>query len=379
MFRYARRLDRDLQSWQASGWVSADGAASIRKDLATRSSVFALGPILAILAAVLIGFAAMSFVAANWQDMSKLTRLSAIFGGMWGLFGLAHVLFARSKDVFGHAALLAAVSLFGAGIMLIAQMYHMDGHPPDAVLLWGIGALATGLLMRSNPVLGAALVLFCTWSIMEFFDRAGSWWRGGGQSYVRVHFAFLLAWAGVAAGIAWTRWRNGLYLLAIALSGWIIFSGYLVGTGNTLAGHGVVTLAGLGLVAASVLAGDRIDQWRRISGTLLAYGMVIAFAGALALQFGVDRGGRYTVITGGLTLAAIIAALVWAWRTENRSALWIAYAAFTIEIFALYLQKIGSLLGTSAFFLITGLLVAALAFAAYRLHDSVPNKIGAAS
>ena len=145
------------------------------------------------------------------------------------------------------------------------------------------------------------------------------------------------------------------------------------------AGHGAVTVAGLGLVAASVLAGDKIDQWRRISGTLLAYGMVIAFAGALALQFGVDRGGRNIILTGGVTLAAIIAALAWAWRTENRAALWIAYAAFTIEIFALYLRKIGSLLGTSAFFLITGLLVAALAFAAYRLHEGVPKKIGTAS
>ena len=379
MFRYTTRLDRDLQTWQASGWVTAESAAAIRKDLAGRTSIFALGPILAILAAVLIGFAAMSFIAANWQAMSKLARLAMIFGGMWALFGLAHALFDRSKDLFGHAALLAAVALFGAGIMLIAQMYHMDGHPPDAVLLWGIGALATGLLMRSNPVLAAALVLFCTWSIMEFFDRTDSWWRRDGMAYVRIHWPFLLAWAGVAAGIASTRWRPGLYLLAIALSGWIIFSGYLVGSGNTLGGHGVVTLAGLGLVAASVLAGDRIDQWRRISGTLLAYGMVIAFAGALALQFGVDRRGDNILVTGALTLAAIIAALTWAWRTDSRAALWIAYAAFTIEIFALYLKKIGTLLGTSAFFLITGLLVAALAFAAYRLHDSVPKKIGAAS
>ena len=107
--------------------------------------------------------------------------------------------------------------------------------------------------------------------------------------------------------------------------------------------------------------------------------MVIAFAGALALQFGVDRRGDNILVTGALTLAAIIAALTWAWRTDSRAALWIAYAAFTIEIFALYLKKIGTLLGTSAFFLITGLLVAALAFAAYRLHDSVPKKIGAAS
>ena len=379
MFRYASRIDRDLQAWQAAGWVTTEGAASIRKDLASRTSLFALGPILAILAAVLIGFAAMSFIGANWQTMSKFARLMLIFGAMWALFGLAYALFARSLHMFGHAALLAAVAVFGAGIMLIAQMYHMDGHPPDAVLMWGIGALATGLLMRSNPVLAAALVLFCVWSGMEFGDRMNRWWIRDGASLMRVHWGFLPAWAAVAAGIAWTRWRNGLYLLAIALSGWVILSGYMIGNGATLAGHSAVTLAGLGLVAASVLAGERIDQWRRISGTLLAYGMVIAFAGALALQFGVDRKGDYVMATGALALMAIVAMLAWAWRTENRAALWIAYAAFTIEIFALYLKKIGTLLGTSAFFLITGLLVAALAFAAYRLHDSVPKKIGAAS
>ncbi len=33
-------------------------------------------------------------------------------------------------------AVLAGIALYGASIMLIAQMYHMDGNPPDAVLLW---------------------------------------------------------------------------------------------------------------------------------------------------------------------------------------------------------------------------------------------------
>ena len=64
-------------------------------------------------------------------------------------------------------------------------------------------------------------------------------------------------------------------------------------------------------------------------------------------------------------------ALAWAWRTENRTALWIAYAVFSVEIFSLYLKKIGTLLGTSLFFLVMGLIVAVLAVIAFRLHSGM--------
>lgn len=70
------------------------------------------------------------------------------------------------------------------------------------------------------------------------------------------------------------------------------------------------------------------------------------------------------------TLATLVVTLMWAWRTDNRAALWIAYAAFSVEIFALYIKKLGTLMSTSAFFLIAGLLVAALAAAALRLHQN---------
>ena len=72
---------------------------------------------------------------------------------------------------------------------------------------------------------------------------------------------------------------------------------------------------------------------------------------------------------GVLTHAAILGTLAWAWHTDNRGALWVAYAMFSLEIFALYIKKIGTLLGTSVFFLMAGLMVAALAAVAYRLHS----------
>lgn len=367
MFPYRTRLARDLARWQAEGWLTADNAVRIHADMEARRSPLGLAHVLATLAAALIGFAAMSFVAANWQEMSKLLRLATIFGGLWALLAGAGGLFQRGRDAFAHAALLAATAVFGAGIMLIAQMYHMDGHPPDAVLVWGAGTVATGLLLRSNPVLAAALVLFSVWTLMEMFGRGVN-----GQ----IHWGFLPAWAAVAAGFAWTRWRPGLHLLAVALAGWLILSGYMPGD-RVARGHIAVGLIGLALAGASIAFGAEIDRWRRISAAMLNYGIVIAFAGMFALQFIVDRPGDRTLVYGALVLVAIVGALAWAWRTDNRAALWITYAAFSIEIFALYLKKIGTLLGTSAFFLITGLIVSALAYAAFRLHGGAASRSGA--
>jgi uncharacterized membrane protein len=364
----SRRL-RDLDRWQASGWLTPDGADALRAEFeASRTSV-RLAHVLAILAAVLIGFAAMSFVAANWQEMSKLLRVAIIFASLWALLALAAWAWLREHRAFGDAATLAAVALYGAGIMLIAQMYHMAGRPPDAVLLWGGGTVATGLLTRSNPVLAAALVLFVVWSLMETFMETVPW------AYRQVHWTFLPAWAVVAVGFAWTRWRPGLHLLSVALTGWIIAQPYQF-AGQEFAPHAVVTVIGLALIAASIVAGAAIDRWRPISDAFLIYGSIIAYAGVFAMQFIADQSGNHTLLLGVLTLAAILGALAWAWHTDNRGALWVAYGVFSVEIFALYIKKIGTLLGTSVFFLTTGLMVAALAAIAYRLHSGRRARVG---
>jgi len=70
-----------------------------------------------------------------------------------------------------------------------------------------------------------------------------------------------------------------------------------------------------------------------------------------------------------LTLVGLLAAMYWALHTGNRGALWIGYAAFVIEIYALYWRTLGTLLDTSLFFLVAAMLVSALAWVAYLLHQ----------
>jgi uncharacterized membrane protein len=357
MLTYRSFIDRELTRWQDAGWVTSEGAAAIRADLVRRRSGSSMATALAVLGAVLLGCAAMSFVAANWDGMSKLARLALLISALWASYGGAAVLFRRGLDGFAHAAVLLGIAVYGAAIMLIAQMYHMDGNPPDAVLWWALGALAAGWLLRSNPALAAALVLFCTWSGWEMTLRGG------------VHWAFLLAWAATAGGIALTRWKVGLHLLSLALAGWIVTLGYQLEDGHA---HHVVTLVGLGLCGLSIVAGPAIDSIRRVSGAMLDYGMGIAFAGLFALQFIDSPSDRGLLMLGAVTLGLLVAALAWAWFKENRAALWLAYIGISIEIFALYVRKLGTLLSTSAFFFVAGLLVVVLSGVAYHMHSRAP-------
>jgi uncharacterized membrane protein len=367
MVGYRAKIERDLRRWEASGWLDRDGANAIRAELAAKRVGFELASTLAILGAVLLGFAAMSFVAANWQLMSKLARLLLLFCGLSGSYAIAAALFKRSMPAFGHAVVLLAVTIFGAAIMLIAQMYHIEGSPTDAVLLWAMGALGAGLMIPSNPALAAALALFGLWSSWEMTLVPG------------VHWAFLLSWTAVASGFAMTRWRPALHLLSIAMSAWIIALGYRLSDMGAYAAHEIVVVIGLLLSTASILVGRRDRRNRRVSGAILGYGMVLTYAGLFALQFIVPKPTDTIVAVGALTLVLIVGALVWAIRAGNRLALWIAYSAFSIEIFALYTKKLGSLMGTSAFFFVAGLIVIALSMVAYRLHGRSPTNTGAAA
>lgn len=260
MIGYRKNLERDLKRWRETGLIGADTEAAIRADVASRAGGIALAPVLAVLGAVLLCFAAMTFVAANWQEMSKLARLALLFAGLWGAYAAAWVLQGSGMVYLTEAAILLGVGLFGASIMLVAQMYHIAGKPPDAVLAWAGGSLLAGVLLRSRPALALTVALVSLWS----------WWdvtRYGGM----VHWPFLAGWLAVAAPIVWLRWRAGYHLLAIALGAWVVGLGYRLELPELYgieAAHLLVFVLGLAAMAAGLAARHAPDGFDGLPETL---------------------------------------------------------------------------------------------------------------
>ncbi len=368
---YREQLQRDLPRWREAGWVTAHGETAILKDAAAHGSGIGLAQVLATLAAVLLGFAIMSFVASNWAEMPNSLRIGILFGSVAASYAGAAALFNRGMDAFGHAAVLAGATAFGASIMLIGQMYHLGGYPPHAVAMWAAGALLAGALIRSNATLALAMLLVALWGGWEFVLTNKVYWEA------------LIGWAAVTAAFYYQRWWPGAHLSALALTAFVVHAALSTSGTHREAMTGLYFITGgwilvqLGLLVAVIgLFGDRAVAFlNRIGPLLLGYGAVVAFFGLYCLQFFNDVPGYGAApFMSGLvpiavfTLALAIGAVVWGLRTHNRALVWIGYIAFSIEILGLYFKTIGSLLSTSAFFLSAAILVAALAVIAYRLH-----------
>ena len=315
---YGQRVARDVSRWQAAGWISDTGAAAIRADLASRKPPFGAAAILAMLGAVLFGFAIMSFVAANWNAMSKLARLTLLLATLWACYGGAAWLFKRQLPMFAQAAVLGGIAVYGASIMLISQMYHMEGSPPDAVLLWALGALLAAVLVPSGAALAATFVLIVVWTCWE-------------RSLTNAaHFGFLVMWAAAAAAPLWMRWRPGLHLAALALIIWLVPIGFFVLDRHA---HWLVALIGVPAGrGAPWRAGQEIDRHVPASAAIFAYAIVIAYAALFIMQF-IDSRWFYSgapagslgrlVLLAAICIVGLLGAMLWALKTDNTAALWL--------------------------------------------------------
>lgn len=349
---YKKRLAQDLERWQANGWLTEHGRAQIAADVVKGGNELGLASALGIIASVLFGFAAISFVAAHWQDIPRLARLLLLVASVWTGYGAAGVFNGRGHPAFADAAVLFAVAMFGASIMLISQMYNINGNPPDGLLLWWVGALFAGVVLRSNPSLAFAMVLVCTWSLFEMLERDG------------VHWPFLIGWALCTAAFYWQHWRPGLHLSGLTLSIFVVSLGYLLDGGHQ---HSLVAMIGLVVAGAAVIAEKTKPDLDHLTGPILAYAIAVAYAGLFALQFVEDPSLGTLIALATLTLILLLAAITHGLATRNRGAVWLGYIAFSTEVLAVYWKTVGSILGTSLFFLISALIVTGLAYLALRI------------
>lgn len=212
---YLKRLRQDLAVWVGRGWVTPTSQQEILDYVAAQRGfgVRYLPLAFSVLGVLLLGSGVITFFAANWSVMPKLVKLLILLGGMWLAYGGAgYFLEKRESPQLGEALLLLGVILFGANIMLIAQIYHIDAHYPNGVLVWALGGLLTAYLMNSQAAMIAGIALAGLWSGMETFGFARA-----------VHWHFLILWGACLPLILRRKWLPAAHVAAIAFLSWSWF------------------------------------------------------------------------------------------------------------------------------------------------------------
>lgn len=298
---FLARLKEELPDWVARGWVSPGADRAILDHVAASGGG---APFLtyafSILGVLLLGSGIVTYFAANWGEIPKLVKLIILFGFMWLAYGAAwHALRDEHAPLLGQALLLLGVILFGSNIMLIAQVYHIDSHFPNGVLMWSAGALIAAYLTRSQPALVAAIVLGWLWTTLE---HDYYWLRSS------AHWPFLILWAAFLPLIYRHNFRAALHLALLALLIWSVhafgFSDLFWHTGTKLYLVQFYFLAYLAMFLLGMVFAtyDRLANFAR---PVQRYGIFAALASAYLLTSPNVQSGRWSHWNeGNLRLAA---------------------------------------------------------------------------
>ncbi|MGN6450517.1 MAG: DUF2157 domain-containing protein [Brucella intermedia] len=363
-------VERLIERWQRDGLIDAETASKLNADLEKRASVFSLGSVLATLGGLLLGAAVIMLVAANWQEMPRLMRIGLIFVLIWASYLGGAWRQARGDKLFPPVCYIVGAASFGAGLALVGQMYHLSGDIHSAAIYWSVGVLISAFLLRA-PVLaafgaGVACFYLSTYAFeTSSYDDLTYRWVG----------PLLLAFGATAA--LFTRSRHAAHLWAMFSIGWALLI-YAERESNTVLV--LMLIVGIGLILADGFAHATMQRLTRFAHPLAAYGLLLALLSLVTLQLnqmfsyssisaGLDRDIVYSIFILALAIGAIAVA-----GRNNGGLRSIAYAAFSIQVLYLAFETVGTMIGTSGFFLTAGILVLLLAAFVRRMENRFGRK-----
>ncbi|MCM2472207.1 DUF2157 domain-containing protein [Rhizobium sp. CG5] len=354
---YRGRLRKDLEIWVDKGIIGPPAAEQMLAEYDSRQSTFSVGNVLLILAAVLISASILLLIAANWEAIPRFTRVVGIIVLLWAFHLAGAFAIGRGAPRVGAAFLLMGTMSFGGAISLIAQLYHLSGEAVDAMLLWfGMAALSAALFRSGVLTITAG---FLSWAVfLTFLDQYDTRWDG------------FYSWTPIAAGIvlaALAVWTGASRVQHIIYIGLIVWLGWLYSFDESPRFALLLALCGMALFAAIGAKASPLSVVTRKTGAAPAfYAFVVAVMGLFLLNIEYDKGSGLAIVAIA-TVAASVLALALEGR-DNGAVRYLAYITFAAEILYLSFVTIDSMLGTSGFFLLSGLIVAVLAFVVIRME-----------
>jgi len=169
--------EKQIKEWVDSGTITQEQADKMLTDVENkskeeRSSKFIIA--ISTIGAILLGVGAILFVASNWREIPNLMKVLLLLGSTFGAYYLGYLFKYCKKNLpmVGAVLLFLGSLLFGASVILIAQIYNINANAHSLVLIWLIGILPLVYAFASEPTAALSAILFYVW-IGLFIFRNG--------------------------------------------------------------------------------------------------------------------------------------------------------------------------------------------------------------
>lgn len=168
---FKRDLAKECSEWVKDNLISEDQAEKIcnrydvnYKDVSGQTYGYS---VLIGLGYLFIGLAVITLLSANWDDIPRAARMLGILSltTLINLLALKKINDGKSSSAIGLFFLGGLI--YGASIMLIAQIFHIEEHYPNGILWWAIGVLPLALLLESSLLFSLTMGLSFIWFFVE--------------------------------------------------------------------------------------------------------------------------------------------------------------------------------------------------------------------
>ncbi|MBN1551198.1 DUF2157 domain-containing protein [bacterium] len=169
--RILKWLHEQIDVWINDTLVSAEQGKTLKDRYPLPVTATSLGTLIFFsIGAILVGLSAILMFAYNWDEFHKLGKLSIIFGSLVLSHISAVFLYRAHHKYLGETLHVLGTMLFGSGIFLIAQIYHIDKHYPNAFLIWAAAAGLFAWILPSKVHGIIASILALIWHASEIIE-----------------------------------------------------------------------------------------------------------------------------------------------------------------------------------------------------------------
>jgi uncharacterized membrane protein len=276
-------LAGEIDAWKGLGLLTGEQARDVLDLYATAEQFGKLRQsrtltTMLALSALLVGLGVFLLVAYNWQELPAALKVAMILAGLVATHSGGLALRSRSGLAgASRAAFLLGCLIYGAGIWLIAQIFHLSGHDPDAVWWWALGVLPFALALDALELHALYALLLAVWVGWEVLGFAvlGAWLFGRWPALPNGAYGLLVM---AAPGFAWA-YRKGsdkaLALYVPLVAWWVILQPF-AWRFETTPVYFMGAVGGLLLLAAEAhRPGSKMAIPYRVYGGLLTAGVLV--------------------------------------------------------------------------------------------------------
>lgn len=401
---FHHRLDGLLKAAVEREIVSPGAADQLRdlaRDQVKERGALTLAGALGWIGGLAVILGSILLIASNWDGISDGAKLAGFFVLLAGTHAAG---FRITKSGLPYERTAASfhfmgAGLFLAGIGLVAQIYHLNGRPPNAVLLWFAGIAPLAVLLRSASIGVMSLFALLLWVHMEgTFTGSPFEMVSSVASHIVIELGIGAALIGFSGAVKRSEPRMASAMRACGAL-MLFYSVYLLGFyryfsrsngwfGQGIEGSPVLPLAALGLGAIGLVVGGRHlsseSAWLR-NRLLILLGAALAVAAViLGLEQGLISPGpkievfdfgwtrrhalvdwMFTVLSWAVWFLLGLWCIAWGAASDRKGYVNLGVLAIGVGIITRFLDLMGSLAETGTLFVVGG---AALLGTAYGME-----------